>query len=56
MSRQSKKPRNRVAEEALQLWRRKNLDEKLAQGYSSMAEEDRAIGEHNLAAFREILK
>jgi len=56
IGRQSKKPRSRVVQEALGLWRRKELQDKLAEGYRAMAEEDRETAERGLAAFREILK
>ena len=56
ISRQSKKPRSRVVQEALRLWRRKELQNKLAEGYRAMAEEDRETAERGLTAFREILK
>ena len=56
MSRQSRKPRSRVVQEALRLWRRKQLHDKLAEGYRAMAEEDRETAERHLPPFREILK
>ena len=56
MSRQSKKPRSRMVQEALRLWQRKHLQDKLAEGYRAMAEEDREGAERHLPAFREILK
>jgi len=56
MSRQSKKPRSQVVQEALRLWRRKELHAKLAEGYRSMAEEDRDTAEQHLASFKETLK
>ena len=56
MSRQSKKPRSRVVQEALRSWRRKQLHDKLAEGYRAMAQEDRQTAERHLPAFREILK
>ena len=56
MSRQSKKPRSQVVQETLQLWRRKELHEKLGEGYRSMAQENRETAEQNLAAFAETLK
>ncbi len=56
ISRQSKKPRSRVVQEALRLWRKKELQEKLAEGYQAMAEETRESVESGLAAFKEILK
>ena len=55
-SRQSKKPRSRVVQEALRLWRRKHLHDKLAEGYRSIAEEDLEEAERHLPAFKEILK
>ncbi len=56
MARQSKKPRSQVVQEALRLWRRKELNEKLAEGYRFMAEEDRKMAEQHLAVFKETLK
>jgi metal-responsive CopG/Arc/MetJ family transcriptional regulator len=56
MSRQSKKPRSQVVQEALRSWRQRELHEKLAQGYRSMAEEDRETAEQRLAVFKETLK
>ena len=56
VSRQSKKPRSRVVQEALRLWRRKELQEKLAEGYRTMAEEDLETAERHLPAFKETLK
>ena len=56
VSRQRKKPRSRVVQEALRLWQRRELQEKLAEGYRAMAEEDRETAERHLTAFREILK
>jgi metal-responsive CopG/Arc/MetJ family transcriptional regulator len=55
-SRQSKKSRSRLVQEAIRLWKRKELQESLAQGYSAMADEDRQTAEQHLAAFKEILK
>lgn len=56
VSRQSKKPRSRVVQDALRLWRRKQLHDKLAEGYRAMVEEDRETAERQLPAFREIPK
>ena len=56
ISRQRKKPRSRVVQEALRLWQRRELQEKLAEGYRAMAEEDRETAERHVPAFREILK
>lgn len=56
VSRQRKKPRSRVVQEALRLWQRREVEEKLAEGYRAMAEEDREAAERHVAAFREIIK
>jgi Arc/MetJ-type ribon-helix-helix transcriptional regulator len=56
MSRQSKKPRSQVVQEALRLWRRKELHEKLAEGYRSLTEGDRKIAEQHLGLFKKTLK
>jgi len=56
MSRQSKKPRSQVVQDALRLWRRKELHEKLAEGYRAMADEDRETAEQHLPVFKETLK
>ena len=56
MSRQSRKPRSRVLQEALRAWRRKHLQDKLADGYRAMAEENRETAERHLPAFKETLK
>jgi len=56
ISRQRKKPRSRVVQEALRLWQRKELQQRLAEGYGAMAEEDRETAERRVPAFKEILK
>jgi metal-responsive CopG/Arc/MetJ family transcriptional regulator len=56
ISRQNKKVRSRVVKDALRLWRKKGLEEKLAEGYRAMAEENRETSGHGLAAFREIAR
>ena len=56
VSRQSNKPRSRVVQEALRLWRKKELQDKLAEGYRAMADEDRETAERHLPAFRGVLK
>lgn len=56
ISRQTKKPRSRVVQEALRAWRRKELQEKLAQGYREMANENLETAEQGLSAFKETLK
>jgi metal-responsive CopG/Arc/MetJ family transcriptional regulator len=56
ISRQSHKPRSRVVQEALRVWRRKALEEQLADGYRAMAKEDKETAERFLPAFREILE
>ena len=56
VSRQRKKPRSRVVQEALRLWQKKELQQKLAEGYRAMVEEDRENAERRLPAFRELLR
>ena len=56
VSRQRKKPRSRVVQEALRLWQKKELQQKLAEGYRAMVEEDRETAERRLPAFRELLR
>jgi len=56
MSRQTRTPRSRMVQEALRLWRRKHLHDKLAEGYRDMAEEDQETAERHLPAFKEVLK
>ena len=52
-SRETKKSRSRLVQEALKLWRRKELQTKLAQGYQEMADENVETAEQGLAAFNE---
>ncbi len=52
-SRQTKKTRSRLVQEALQAWRRKELQDKLAQGYQEMADENLETAEQGLSAFTE---
>lgn len=56
ISRERRTHRSRLVEEALRLWRRSQLDQQLKKGYQSMAAEDRATAERNLAAGWEIVK
>lgn len=49
MSRQSKKPRSHVLQEALRLWRRMQINDKLAEGYRAMFENDRETAERHFA-------
>jgi metal-responsive CopG/Arc/MetJ family transcriptional regulator len=56
VSKQSKQPRSRVVQDAIRLWQRRQLQQKLAAGYRSMAKEDQETAEQNLLAFREIIE
>ena len=56
VSKQSKQPRSRVVQDAIQLWQRRRLQQELAEGYRSMSKEDQETAEQRLAAFREILE
>jgi len=52
-SRETKKSRSHLVQEALKLWRRKELQTKLAQGYQEMADENVETAEQGLSAFNE---
>lgn len=56
IGRQSRKPRSRVVQEALGVWRRTCLEKQLADGYRAMATEDRETAERSIPAFAEILE
>jgi metal-responsive CopG/Arc/MetJ family transcriptional regulator len=56
VSRQTGQPRSRLVEEALHLWRRRQLERALKEGYEAMAREDRATAESRLAAGWESLR
>ena len=56
VSRQTRRPRSQLVEEALHLWRRSQLERALKEGYEAMAREDQATAEHRLAAGWENLK
>lgn len=55
-NRRKRKPRSQLVEEALQLWRRRQLEQALKEGYQAMAKEDRATAERHLAAGWEVVK
>ncbi len=55
-SRKTGKPRSRLVEEALELWRRSQLEQALREGYLAMAKEDRATAEGHMAAGWEAIK
>ena len=55
-SRQKGKPRSRLVEEALRLWRRSQLEQELREGYQAMAGEDRLTAERRLPAGWEAIK
>lgn len=50
VSRRTGKARSQLVEEALRLWRRRQLDEALKAGYRAMAKEDRVTAEQHLRA------
>ncbi len=52
-SRETKKSRSRLVQEALKLWRRMELQAKLARGYQEMADENVQTAEQGLFAFNE---
>jgi hypothetical protein len=55
-SREGRMASSRPVKEGLQLPRRGRLEQQLREGYQSMAAEDRATAERNLAAGWEIVK
>ena len=55
-SRRTRKPRSRIVEEALELWRRSQLEQALKEGYLAMAKEDHATAERHLAAGWEVIQ
>ncbi len=56
VSRKLRKPRSRLVEEALAMWKRSRLEQELRDGYLAMANEDRATAERFLPAVRDALK
>lgn len=56
ISRKTKKPRSRLVQEALRIWQRTELQEKLAQGYREMADENLEMAEQGISAFNETQK
>ncbi len=54
--RRGRKSRSKMVEEALQHWRRSQLEQELKEGYQAMAKEDRVTAERNLAAGWEAIK
>ncbi|MCI0415973.1 ribbon-helix-helix domain-containing protein [bacterium] len=56
ISSKSRKPRSRLVEEAIRCWQRSQRQNKLIEGYRTMASEDQKIAEANLPAAYEILK
>jgi metal-responsive CopG/Arc/MetJ family transcriptional regulator len=55
-SRERRKPRSQLVEEALRMWRRSRLEQALRDGYEAMAKEDRATAERRLSAAWETMK
>lgn len=55
-SRQGRKSRSRLVEEALRLWRQSRLEQELKEGYGAMAREDRATAERHLRAGWEVVE
>ena len=56
VSRKTGRPRSRLVEDALRLWRCAQLEEALKEGYRAMAKTDRAAAERHLHAAREALE
>ena len=58
VDRESKKrkiAKSRIAQEALERWLRKDIEEKMAEGYEAMWDEDRELSDLALEAQKEIL-
>jgi metal-responsive CopG/Arc/MetJ family transcriptional regulator len=56
MSRRTRKPRSRLVEEALRLWRRTLLEGALRDGYRAMASQDRTTARRSLRAGWEAIR
>lgn len=56
MSRRTGRPRSRLVEEAIRLWRRGLLEQALKEGYQAMAKEDRATAARHLRAGSEAMR
>jgi len=55
-SRKARRPRSQLVEEALQLWRRTQVERALKEGYEAMAKEDRVTAERRLKAGWEAIR
>ena len=53
---EKKESRSRVIEEAIKLWRQKQLERALIKGYLAMGKEDAELAEANFEAGAEVLK
>jgi metal-responsive CopG/Arc/MetJ family transcriptional regulator len=56
LSKEKKESRSRVIEEAIELWRQKQLERALIKGYLAMGKEDVELAESNFEAGVEVLK
>lgn len=56
LSKEKKESRSRVIEEAITLWKQKQLEGALIKGYLAMAKEDAELAEANLEVGMEVLK
>jgi hypothetical protein len=56
ISREYRKSRSRLVEEAIRLWRRRRLEQELKDGYKAMAKAGRATAERHLAAGWEAIR
>lgn len=55
-ARKTGRPRSQLVEDALRLWRHRQIEQALKEGYQAMAEEDRETAERRLGAGREIVR
>ena len=56
IGRRVRRSRSQLVEEALRLWRRRRLEQVLADGYRAMAGDDRATSARYLTAARQALR
>ena len=56
LSKSQGESRSRLIEDAIRVWREKELEKELIDGYLAMAKEDGEMAENNLEAGMEVLK
>ena len=56
ISRRRRKSKSQLVQEALHLWRKRQIEQELIEGYRAMAEEDRTAAERDLPSVWELLR